>query len=621
MDKLKDLSLEYTLHLLKQHNNQLNDQHVQAIEQIITGMVAQLEGKKSRKAFPLACGLGKTTCIRGLLLAIYHLGLDHSIVISAGQIEALCSLKKDLLSDGVPEEKIGLLHSKQYSPEKEPNEVYASLPSNTKDEIEERPFVLVTHNKIKHNKTWINSYYTYQEKERDLVIWDESLISGQATTLSVLNIINSIDSVINGFEIGSDKNETFRELVSFLTASKEILKDAKEEKDFSLSFPSLTFSLIKARQQINYLVTNNDTRDLMSLIECLVHDGELRYIKEDNGAIISFRQSVPDELDNIVILDASHCLREITKCDPTIQIEQISCPKSYENLTIKYFKSGAGRNTVENEFFGKRESKLVDELAEIIFAILTQRPGEPVLIWSYKSRGNKSIEEKIKKRLKDMITTIDFNAVDASGNKIINFQTFGNELGLNGYTHCKHSIFIGLLYLKRSFVAGMIKGQSRDMNKDVSENNLLSDAVMKEQAHTFYQAVSRGSSRITDNGKCKEQIVYFFHSSPSKIKRIVNEVFPMAKWERYNAIHLNNKDGLYSEIAGKVNERLNMLTESDFLKANPRSKAMNEISTQALRKAYFQEIERHQWTNSLRVFKDDYPWDWEIQKQSFVKLG
>lgn len=618
MDRLKTLAMDYTIHLLENHSNRPNQLHSEAIQLIIEGMASQLEGNKARKAYPLACGLGKTTCVRGLLFAIHNLGLDYSIVISAGQVEALCNLKMDLINDGIPEELIGLLHSKQYNPDKAPDEAYASLPSNTEIEIENRPFVLVTHNKIKHPKTWIGTYLSYKDKRRDLVIWDESLLSGQATTLSVLNIVNSIDSAINGFTYRAN-NDEYKEIIGFLGTLNHILGEFREENDVAIDLPDLPCNLGKANQQIDSLVTNNDPRDLKNLLECLFHDGEMRYIKEDNGAIIHFRQLVPDELDNVVILDASHCLRELTQCDPTIETVKIECPKSYQNLTIKYFKSGAGRNTIENEFFKREDSKLVEEIAEIVFRIINHSPDDPILIWSYKPKSNKSVKDKIKKKLRDMIPDIDFNKVNSEGKRIINFQTFGNELGLNGYTHCKQSIFIGLLYLRRSYIAGMVKGLSRDMNRDVNENNLLSDALLKEQVHVFYQAVSRGSSRITEDGECKEHTVYFFHSTPLKIKRIVNEVFPDAKWERYEAIHLNNEAGLYSEIAGKINDKLNSLTTEDFITLNPRSKATDLVSTQTLRKAYFSDIERHQWSNSLRVFKDDYPWDWEIKGQSFVK--
>jgi hypothetical protein len=171
LDKLLERSTSYTVDLLTQHNNHLHQKHVDALRTIQEGLVSQLFGHRSRRAYPLFCGGGKTTCIRGLLYALYYLKIPKSIVIAATQVESLCELKRNLIEvDGIPESMIGLLHSKQYDPDKIGQEGYASLPSDSEEEIENRPFVLVTHSKIKHQKTRLGSYYYYQENPRDLVI-------------------------------------------------------------------------------------------------------------------------------------------------------------------------------------------------------------------------------------------------------------------------------------------------------------------------------------------------------------------------------------------------------------------------------------------------------------------
>lgn len=157
------------------------------------------------------------------------------------------------------------------------------------------------------------------------------------------------------------------------------------------------------------------------------------------------------------------------------------------------------------------------------------------------------------------------------------------------------------------------------MNRKVFENKLLENTVISEQAHILYQAVSRGSSRLTKNGKCKEHNVYFFHPKPLALKRMLANVFPSAKWKRYKAIHIDNKNGIYYEIANKINEQLNSLIESDFLQLNPRTKILNEVSTATLRKRYFEDVGGQMWSNCIKVFKEEFPWDWEINGRSFIK--
>ena len=41
--------------------------------------------------------------------------LNHvSVAVAASKVEALCEMKRSLLEIGVPESKIGLIHSKRY---------------------------------------------------------------------------------------------------------------------------------------------------------------------------------------------------------------------------------------------------------------------------------------------------------------------------------------------------------------------------------------------------------------------------------------------------------------------------------------------------------------------------
>lgn len=502
LDRLLELATGHTEYLLTKHSNQLNQKHRESIKTIIEGFISQLEGNKCKLAFPLFCGGGKTTCIRGFLFALDRLNLNYSIVISATQIEALCELKRSLIDDGIPEEKIGLIHSKLFHPKKIGHEGYASLPSNTEEEIEKAPFVLVTHNKIKHQKTWLGSYYYYQDKKRDLVIWDESLLSGEASHLSALKICNSIDSAFNGFQHkfqGKPTESQYTPLLELLKQIDDIITNAKDHNDIAINFPELSLKTYQLNEQLDHLLVDNEGSELKKLFEFLDNQGEIRYIKESQGAFIHFRPTLPEELEGIVILDASHNLRELTQSDPSIRTIEMDCPKSYKNLTINFFKSGAGRGSLEKEFFRKENSPLVAEIAEIINSIMCECPDESILIWNYKGKGKRSIESEIKKRLIELNPSLDLDGVNDKGEKILNFNTFGNELGLNSLTHCKHSIFCGLLYLPRAYLAGMLKGLRKDMNRDVFEGNLMENAVLSEQAHVFYQAVSRGSSRLTEN--------------------------------------------------------------------------------------------------------------------------
>jgi hypothetical protein len=329
---------------------------------------------------------------------------------------------------------IGLLHSKPYDPDKIGQEGYASLPSDSKEEIENRPFVLVTHNKIKHPKTWLGSYYHYQENPRDLVIWDESLLFGEATNFSVFKLMNDLSSVHNGYKFkfsGTPEASQYEGLMHYLHYIGVALEEARDQEDVAISFPERYLPFNELSKQLNDLLQGDDrVTELKQLLDCLNYEGELRYIKESQGAIIHFRQTVPEELDNIAILDASHCLRELTQSDPTIEEVKMDCPKSYKNLIINYFMNGAGRGSVEEEFFKKSGSKLVEEVIDLIHSLLIENPNESILIWTFKRRDrrNRSIEDVIRKRLQEKNPDLDLEALNAEGEKILNCKRSFNRV-------------------------------------------------------------------------------------------------------------------------------------------------------------------------------------------------
>jgi len=70
---------DYTISLLTQYGNEPNHDHEQAIIKIINGFVQMLNHSNIKAAYPLFCGGGKSTCIRGFLKALHDLGLDYSV--------------------------------------------------------------------------------------------------------------------------------------------------------------------------------------------------------------------------------------------------------------------------------------------------------------------------------------------------------------------------------------------------------------------------------------------------------------------------------------------------------------------------------------------------------------
>src|SRR5512132_2187168 len=96
---------------LERFGNTLNTPHKMALHSLLDAMSDMAEGKlQGRWAFGLPTGTGKTRAIIEWATAVHKLDLPFTLAVSASRIEALCTLKREMVENGIPEEKIGLLH-------------------------------------------------------------------------------------------------------------------------------------------------------------------------------------------------------------------------------------------------------------------------------------------------------------------------------------------------------------------------------------------------------------------------------------------------------------------------------------------------------------------------------
>ena len=65
-----------------------------------------------RFAFDLPTGCGKTQSLIAWCQAVHEIKSGHSAVIATSKVEELCNIKRKLIAKGVPEECVGLVHSK-----------------------------------------------------------------------------------------------------------------------------------------------------------------------------------------------------------------------------------------------------------------------------------------------------------------------------------------------------------------------------------------------------------------------------------------------------------------------------------------------------------------------------
>jgi len=211
-DPLTGLAFDKLISRLRQFGNEPAFAQQSVLRAILASFTMAVENRRAGKRIvhPTPTGAGKTTAVVCWVAALHELGRlgEISLAVSCSHVEALCGLKRELISMGVPPEKIGLLHSYGY---KKANaellmagEVlnsgdWASEPStpNRSDPLQnsERPVLLISHNRISRNPEtieYMKTSFNGVAGRRNLLIYDESLIGSTTSTCSMIKLKKGI---------------------------------------------------------------------------------------------------------------------------------------------------------------------------------------------------------------------------------------------------------------------------------------------------------------------------------------------------------------------------------------------------------------------------------------------
>ena len=575
------------------------------------------QGKiQGRYAIPLPTGFGKTQSITSWIYQLYKSGIkDTSVAICATKVEELCSIKRQLLDEGVPDYYVGLYHSYKYNREKaeafidkgEPlPQGFASLPAT--DRPQRKQILLVTHQRVK-GYTGVNRYNVYKGRVRDLVIWDESLFISESVWVDLL----SIRSAFGGLKILAKYKPTLKPVAKYLGGCLKTLNKECESQDKKNNEPQILEMLTQLstddykghKKALESKAVLNSPINPYSLIEFLIiSQSSLRVYNADNSEtqVITYEIKVPEELENILVLDASHDIRQlsngnakhINKADENSPyINKQNARIDYSNVTVHYLENGAGRTTFTREQSKSilEERRFSMEVAELVKTI---PENEAVLIFTFKARdSNKQNHMKIlKDDMKKMGIDTDAS-FPANGKPRIVFLSWGQETAINRHSYCKHIIFAGVLHRAEKDIAAEIIGESNDLTKDI-DSDIIKEVIDSEVSHCVYQAISRGNSRHMMHGKAGKSDVYLILSN-DRIKKDLIEVMPGLNWKKWQGKHIFNEtmiERVQREIMAYLNEC-----------------SKERISSQYLRKQVRVEHERGTFKNALdRALQGNIGW-------------
>jgi hypothetical protein len=280
--------------------------------------------------------------------------------------------------------------------------------------------------------------------------------------------------------------------------------------------------------------------------------------------------------------------------------------KSYGRVTVHQLRHGSGRSTIEQSFSeARREARKISlEVCEVVRGIPED---EGVLLFTHKHRSKVHVRAILEADLR--ANGINTDATLPDGQPRFAWLTWGQETSLSQYAYCGNVLLVGVLHRSDADLSGAILGQRNELLGNLAYSEILS-VRRSEAAHAIYQALSRGSCRMTEEGEARAMNVWMIHPE-KEIKALLERVMPGVVWREWDPKHLASSKGVIEATAERIAAHLSSLP-ADVVRVSTRSlKKTLDLSALAAR-TFTYAVEK---TAELTVFA------WQLQGRSFVRVN
>jgi|SRR5271166_766410 len=447
-------------------------------------------------------GVGKTTAVqhwaRQLVVSPEH--RDVGVLICVGRIneaKALAEALKDY------REHVAVLTS-----DPDANALGDALEPSTAQ------ILIITQQRVEmltdHRTFGTASGLFYCGAPRAVRVWDEAFLWGKSATLDCYDLLGLLKGLsrmspqcaadVKAFADGlsSLDDDVLVEVPDFDALHGGVLTDLKE---------ALGESMAEQRETAEALLTM-----------C----GSAARVQSDGtrgNAVLSYRNTLPDDLKPLLVLDASARVRATYSLMATSRGDVVNLPsaeKDYSPMTVGVWaKSGSKAG------FERDGATLVKGIAETILA----RPDERWLVVIHRKAWKRNCERDIRRLLKGRV-----------GDDLVTFIPWGMHQSRNDCADIGNVILAGTLFFSESYYRALsYLSQDRPMTATVSKADV--DAVKQgEHAHAILQAVCRGRVRKSNGDRCKPQRTYIIASKQSGIADDLARIFPGCRVEPWQPL-------------------------------------------------------------------------------------
>ncbi|MEO7864017.1 MAG: hypothetical protein ABIU05_27015 [Nitrospirales bacterium] len=585
---------------LQDTGNVISPDHRIALRTLCEAFFAMGKGEiEGRWAMGLPTGAGKTSAAIKCMATLHHMGnREMSVVVSAGRIKALWDMKHGMIAAGVPEHKIGLMYvDGRNAKDEKGNPLPGYLPPIESTGDDTKQFLLISHQRTA-KKDCLDEFRTYQGKPRSVVIYDESLLVSDVKHFNVHDLCQALAGCAAKFQLDVCSKPELATITTWLQEQHRAVSAAYAGYDIEgkNELPSTPLTM---EEHVTY--QEQFKAEYAEILKEFVEVAHLplRLLRGLNTAAITYQITLPPELKNILVLDASYAIRMIENEGITLRnAEELhSCRrlgvkfdqiKSFENVTIKRMVQHGGRNSMANK---KSKGKMKHVLLDAVKVIADIPKEEKVLVFVYKDRDHVNLGKYLQTCLEE--------AGLYNPNRIF-IDTWGNETSSNDFRECKHVLLIGSLHRDSTELHAKYLGEQDNLWLELTEEKIQA-ICLSERAHKAYQAFSRGACRVMgDGGKALPMTGYVIEVEAA-LETELNKEMPGVKWVRWESVHTSKAahGSLQKSIQNRIENGLDNLTVDSITCRVFKDSVMggDTITPTTWKRALKQALkQKHQWT-------------------------
>ncbi|TAM46255.1 MAG: hypothetical protein EPN55_05805 [Gammaproteobacteria bacterium] len=376
--------------------------------------------------------------------------------------------------------------------------------------------------------------FHYRGKPRQVRIWDESWLPGEGITVSRYALSDLLSLLVSGgYRRLADKLEDlFFRVRSIEDGTRLEFPDLAQHAELNA-----VLSLVDSPRDNAEAKYQEQRREQLSLLWYL--SGRTVVVRrdgKDGNAVLSYRDTLPEDLAPLLVLDASGRVRE-TYAEMEKHRDNIarlaSAAKRYDRLTVNVWNTGGGKSSFERGSAGAKE------LVEAIAATINTKPGEEWLV----------IHHAASKRTEDIPAGVSPLLPDASK---VHFVNWGRHAATNAFAHVKNVILAGTLFYRPSQYEALGR-LAAGMKPEQGEYPLSARKRIElgESKHGILQAACRGAVRNCDGEQAHAADAYLIASVRSGIPQTLPELFPGCRVVRWAPVK--------RALTGKVKEAVEYL--------------------------------------------------------------